>query len=75
MDMGYKPEIVAAVKHKAGGGTAEFPHVAIDTNHWKTFCHAGLATPAGERADRHGTVKCRAQGPEGPTRRPRPARW
>ncbi len=30
-------------------GTAEFPHAAIDTNYWKTFCHAGLATPAGER--------------------------
>ena len=29
--------------------TAEFPHVLVDVNHWKTFVHAGLATAAGER--------------------------
>src|SRR5690606_2825221 len=29
--------------------TAEFPHVLVDVNHWKTFVHAGLATATGER--------------------------
>ena len=87
VDMGYKPGIVAAVKHKAGGSammlykgmgiragskpmssyarrpgetighywyipnvnrTAEFPHVAADVNHWKTFTHTALATAAGD---------------------------
>ena len=88
VDSGFKPGIVAAAKHKAGGAammlskgvgikagrkpmstyqrrpgevhghfwyvpnvarTAEFPHVQIDVNYWKTFVHAGLATAAGER--------------------------
>ena len=87
VDMGYKPGLVADVKHKAGGAvmmlakgmgikagrkplatyarkpgqvhghfwympsvskTAEFPHVAVDVNYWKTFVHAGLATAAGD---------------------------
>ncbi|MCY2927889.1 MAG: phage terminase large subunit family protein [Planctomycetota bacterium] len=87
VDMGYKPGIVAAVKHKVGGAammlykgvgiragskpmssytrrpgetighcwyipnvnkTAEFPHVAADVNHWKTFAHTALATSAGD---------------------------
>jgi len=29
--------------------TAEFPHVQVDVNYWKTFVHAGLATAAGDR--------------------------
>jgi len=31
------------------GRTAEFPHVMVDVNYWKTFVHAGLATAAGDR--------------------------
>jgi len=85
--MGYKPGIVADVKHLVGGETmmlsrgvgitaarrpmsqyrhkpgeryghhwyqpnvrrtAEFPHVCVDTNYWKTFVHRALATPAAE---------------------------
>lgn len=88
VDMGFKPGLVADVKHKAGGAvmmlskgmgiragrkpmasyarkpgevhghfwyvpnvskTAEFPHVAVDVNYWKTFVHSGLATAAGDR--------------------------
>jgi hypothetical protein len=30
-------------------GAAELPHVGVYVNYWKTFVHAGLATPAGER--------------------------
>ena len=30
-------------------GSNEFRHVAIDTNYWKTFVHAPLATPAGDK--------------------------
>jgi hypothetical protein len=30
------------------GRTAEFPHVAVDVNYWKTFVHTGLATAAGD---------------------------
>ncbi len=30
-------------------GTAEFPHVSVDVNYWKSFVHRGLATAAGER--------------------------
>ena len=87
VDMGYKSELVAAVKHKVGGSammlskgvgiragnkpmssyirrpgekigyywyipnvlrTSEFPHVASDVNHWKTFCHTSLAIAAGD---------------------------
>jgi len=87
VDMGYKPELVAAAKHKVGGaamelsrgvgigarnkpmsayqrkpgerhghhwytptirGTREFPHVAVDTNYWKSFVHRAIATPAGD---------------------------
>jgi len=29
-------------------GTQEFPHIAIDTNYWKTFVHDRIATPMGE---------------------------
>jgi len=29
--------------------TAEFPHVLVDVNYWKTFVHSGLATAAGDR--------------------------
>ena len=29
--------------------TGEFPHALVDVNYWKTFVHAGLATPAGDR--------------------------
>ena len=29
-------------------GTKEFPHVAIDTNYWKSFIHSGFLTPQGE---------------------------
>lgn len=29
--------------------TAEFPHVMVAVNRWKTFVHAGRATAAGER--------------------------
>ncbi|MEW6199155.1 MAG: terminase gpA endonuclease subunit [Planctomycetota bacterium] len=29
--------------------TAEFQHVLVDVNYWKTFVHAGLATAAGDR--------------------------
>ena len=88
VDSGFKPGIVAAVKHKVGGAammlskgvgiragrkpmssyprrpgeqhghfwyvpnvkkTAEFPHVQVDVNYWKTFVHSGLATAAGDR--------------------------
>jgi hypothetical protein len=88
VDSGFKPGIVAGVKHKVGGAammlskgvgiragrkpmssyarrpgeqhghfwyvpnvkkTAEFPHVQVDVNYWKTFVHAGLATAAGDR--------------------------
>jgi hypothetical protein len=87
VDMGYKPEIVAAVKFKSGGSTMmlskglglkagnkpiasyerrpgwqfghnwyipnvsktrEFPHVTFDTNYWKSLCHTGLKTTAGD---------------------------
>ena len=87
VDMGYKPGIVAAVKHKCDGATmmlakglgiragsrpmssyarragevlghfwyipnvsktAEFPHMAVDVNYWKTFVQNGLATAAGD---------------------------
>lgn len=87
VDMGYKPGIVAAVKHKAGGsammlskgvgiragskpismykrrpgwqighnwyvpnvrGTAEFPHVCVDVNYWKSFVHEHLAVAPGD---------------------------
>jgi hypothetical protein len=88
VDSGFKPGLVAAVKHKVGGSpmmlskgvgikagrkpmssyarrpgeihghfwnipnvsrTAEFPHVQVDVNYWKTFVHSGLATAAGDR--------------------------
>jgi len=88
VDMGYKPEIVEAVKHKVGGSammlakgigirasrfpmstwkrkpgeqyghhwyvpsvsrTREFSHLGVDTNFWKTFVHAALATAPGDR--------------------------
>jgi len=29
--------------------TAEFQHVLVDVNYWKTFVHSGLATAAGDR--------------------------
>ena len=29
--------------------TAEYPHVLVDVNYWKTFVHSGLATAAGDR--------------------------
>ena len=29
--------------------TAEFQHVLVDVNYWKTFVHTGLATAAGDR--------------------------
>lgn len=29
-------------------GTREFPHIAIDTNYWKTFAHQAIGTPAGD---------------------------
>ena len=29
--------------------TAEFPHVLVDVNYWKTFVHQGLATALGDR--------------------------
>ena len=29
--------------------TSEFPHVQYDTNYWKTFAHARLAEPPGDR--------------------------
>jgi len=87
VDMGYKPGVVAAVKHKAGGsammlskgvglragskpismyqrrpgwtlgtnwyvpnvrGTAEFPHVCVDVNWWKSFVHERLAVAPGD---------------------------
>ena len=87
VDMGYKPGIVAAVKHKVGGaammlskgvgiragsrpismyqrrpgwvighhwyipnvrGTAEFPHVCLDVNYWKSFVHERFATAPGD---------------------------
>jgi len=88
VDSGYKPQIVAAVKQKAGGSvmmlakgvgiraarkplstytrhpgevhghfwyipnvrrTAQFPHVLVDTNHWKSFIHSGLSTAMSDR--------------------------
>jgi phage terminase large subunit GpA-like protein len=87
VDMGYKPGVVAAVKHKVGGsammlskgvgiraggkpvsmyqrrpgwtlgtnwyvpnvrGTAEFPHICIDVNSWKSFVHERLAVAPGD---------------------------
>ncbi len=30
------------------GRTAEFPHVAVDVNYWKSFVHSGFATAAGD---------------------------
>ena len=29
-------------------GTREFPHVAVDTNYWKSAIHSGLLTPPGD---------------------------
>jgi len=87
VDMGYKPGVVAAVKHKAGGsammlskgvglragskpismyqrrpgwtlganwyipnvrGTAEFPHICVDVNWWKSFVQERLAVAPGD---------------------------
>ncbi|MFW6159501.1 MAG: terminase gpA endonuclease subunit, partial [Planctomycetota bacterium] len=87
VDMGYKPRVVAAVKHKVGGsammlskgvgikaggkpvsmyqrrpgwtlgtnwyvpnvrGTAEFPHICVDVNWWKSFVHERLAVAPGD---------------------------
>jgi len=30
--------------------TAQFSHVLIDTNYWKSFVHSGLATAMSDRA-------------------------
>jgi hypothetical protein len=88
VDSGYKPEVVADVKRRAGGSvmmlskgvgirasrkpiaayaqkpgevighywyvpnvrrTAQFPHVLVDTNYWKSFVHSGLATAVSDR--------------------------
>ncbi|MGC9455744.1 MAG: terminase gpA endonuclease subunit [Phycisphaerae bacterium] len=108
VDMGYKPGIVADVKHKVGGAvmwlakgvgiragrkplssysrhpgethghfwyvpnvkkTAEFPHVMVDVNYWKTFVHAGLATAAGDRGciSLFGSTSLTAGGDDGQT--------
>ena len=29
-------------------GTKDFPHVLVDTNHWKTFCERGILTAPGD---------------------------
>jgi len=98
VDSGYKPQIVAAVKQKAGGSammlskgvgirasrkpfaayahkpgevlgnhwyvpnvrrTAQFPHVLVDTNYWKSFIHSGLSTAMSDRGciSVYGTAK------------------
>jgi hypothetical protein len=88
VDSGYKPEVVADVKRRAGGSvmmlskgvgirasrkpiaayaqkpgevighywyvpnvrrTAQFPHVLVDANYWKSFVHSGLATAMSDR--------------------------
>jgi len=31
--------------------SGEFPHVLVDTNYWKSFVHARLATAPGDSSD------------------------
>jgi len=47
--------------------SAQFPHVLVDTNYWKSFIHSGLSTAMSDRGciSVYGTAKPARRSPKG----------